>query len=360
MKNITNGLKIPHFGLSRQYKQIGPELLQASHEVLQSGVLVGGHYTKILEAWLAVRTNSQHAITCHSGTQALEIIARFMLTKSVDDNPTVYVPNFTYPATVNAWITSGWNVELVDTDNYGIVDFNVVKRENYNPICLVGLYGRMPWYQKLVSGHPLVIDGAQHWLITKGGVWCRGMSISFDPTKNLCASGNGGAIVTNDDELYRFADAYRKNGKPEFDHVGTNSQISEQDAAHILVRAKYIDAWQARRSTIADYWNEEFADLPVTLFNKTEYKEPHAHQKYVIYTQDRDKLYQHLTEYGIEPKVSYDRTISEMLAYQGYENPSMFSVSTMLSRGVISLPMYPELTDSEVEYIKEKVLAFYS
>jgi dTDP-4-amino-4,6-dideoxygalactose transaminase len=186
------------------------------------------------------------------------------------------------------------------------------------------------------------------------------MSISFDPTKNLCASGNGGAIITNDDELYRFADAYRKNGKPEFDSVGTNSQISEQDAAHILVRAKYIDAWQTRRSTIADYWNEAFVDLPVTLFNKTEYKEPHAHQKYVIYTQDRDNLYQHLTEYGIEPKVSYDRTIAEMLAYQSYENPSMFSISTMLSKGVISLPMYPELTDNEVEYIKEKVLNFYS
>lgn len=360
MKNTTNGLKIPHFGLSRQYKQIGPELLQASHEVLQSGVLVGGHYTKILEAWLSVRTNSQHAITCHSGTQALEIIAKFMLTKSVEDNPTVYVPNFTYPATVNAWITSGWNVELIDTDNHGIMDYSVDKRENSNPICLVGLYGRMPWYQKVTSSYKLVVDGAQHWLTTKGALWCRGMSISFDPTKNLCASGNGGAVVTNDDELNRFANAYRKNGKPEFDSVGTNSQISEQDAAHILVRAKYIDAWQARRSTIADYWNAAFADLPVTLFNKTEYKEPHAHQKYVIYTQDRDKLYQHLTDYDIEPKVSYDRTIAEMLAYQSYENPSMFSVSTMLSRGVISLPMYPELTDSEVEYIKEKVLAFYS
>lgn len=353
-----NGYQIPHFGLARQYKNIGTELLQASHDVLKTGVLVNGYFTNKLEKWLQQRTNTSFAITCHSGTQALEIIARYMAIKLNLKNPTVCVPNLTYPATINSWIISGYNIEIVDTDKFGIIDYDLLDQSNANLVCLVGLYGKLPEYKQLITGHSLIVDGAQHWLTVKNSYdagWA--MAISFDPTKNLNASGNGGAIVTNDVMLHQYAINYTKNGKPEFEIAGTNSQLSEQDAAHIIVRAAYIDQWQERRKKIAAHYNENLINLPIESLCQT--SEKHAYQKYVIYLQNRNSLKEHLEESGIETKISYPETICELPAYQQYKNPSMVSTSVMLSRGVLSLPIYPELTDNEVEYVVKSVKQFY-
>jgi dTDP-4-amino-4,6-dideoxygalactose transaminase len=184
-----------------------------------------------------------------------------------------------------------------------------------------------------------------------------GMAISFDPTKNLPASGNGGAIVTNDEKLYLYAARYRDNNKPDFYAVGTNSKMSEQDCAQLLVRAKYIDEWQKRRSEISKYWCDAFRELPLTCLSDT--KDPHAHQKFVIYIPDRNSLHTHLLTDGINSKIHYEYVLGDLPTAKGLTKPDMLSTSVMLSRGVISLPLYPELTDQEVDYIAEKVIKFY-
>jgi dTDP-4-amino-4,6-dideoxygalactose transaminase len=183
------------------------------------------------------------------------------------------------------------------------------------------------------------------------------MSISFDPTKNLPSSGNGGAIVTNDEHLYLFASTYRDNNKPAFHDVGTNSKMSEQDCAQIMVRAKYIDEWQVRRGKIAKYWCEKFKELPLRCLSDT--VDPHAHQKFVMYLDDRNRLQSHLKEHGIDSKVHYEYVLGDLPTGQSLTKPDLLSTSVMLSRGVLSLPMYPELTDAEIEYIVSKVIDFY-
>ena len=194
-----SGLVIPHFGLKRQYKNIGEELLDATHRVLKDGQLVGGHYTRSFEEWLKHKTKTKYAITVHSGTQALEIIARWKKIKheqNMDGNPKISIPNLTYPATLNAFLAAGWDVELADTDKNGIIDINNTRAGEYD--CLMGFAGRKPWPNASYSNaFGVIVDGAQHWLVADGDVG-GGMSISFDPTKNLPSSGNGGAIVTND------------------------------------------------------------------------------------------------------------------------------------------------------------------
>jgi dTDP-4-amino-4,6-dideoxygalactose transaminase len=357
------GINIPHFGLARQYQNLKEELLDATHHALKDGQLVGGKFTREFESWLAAKTKARYAITVHSGSQALEIIARYKLPGPSDAShsvfsQTIHLPNLTYPATLNAFLNAGWNVELVDTDKNGIMN------SHKNGIaCLVGLYGRKPWpntlssYSSTAEGTRIIVDGAQHWLCADGDIGI-GMAISFDPTKNLPSSGNGGAIVTNSEALYRFAVNYRDNGKSNnFEVTGTNTKMSEQECAQILVRAKYIDEWQERRHLIANYWIDCFKDLPLRCLTDT--IGPHAHQKFVVYLSDRNSLHTHLLTDGIESKIHYNYTLGDLESTRGLVKPDMLSTSVMLSRGVMSLPLYPELTDTEVELIADKVTLFY-
>ena len=357
-----SGLVIPHFGLARQYKNIGEELLDATHRALKDGQLVGGHYTRSFEEWLKHVTKTKYAITVHSGTQALEIIARYKKSiwvpprGMISTTPKIRLPNLTYPATLNAFLNAGWDVELCDTDKYGVLAFGMTSIPGgFN--CLVGLYGKKPWEQaKIETSYGVIVDGAQHWLVADGQVGS-GMAISFDPTKNLPSSGNGGAIVTNDEQLYLFAATYRDNNKPAFHNVGTNSKMSEQDCAQILVRTKYINEWQLRRAKISKYWCDAFRDLPLRCLSDT--PTPHAHQKFVVYLEDRNSLHTHLLTDGIDSKIHYEYVLGDLPTGKNLTKPDLLSTSVMLSRGVLSLPMYPELTDQEVDYIAEKVIKFY-
>jgi dTDP-4-amino-4,6-dideoxygalactose transaminase len=351
-------MQIPHFGLARQYKNIGEELLDATHRALKDGQLVGGHYTRSFEEWLKFRTTTKYALTVHSGTQALEIIARYKKIKhqkTMAGNPKVRIPNLTYPATLNAFLTAGWDVELGDTDKNGILHHHNRVGGIYD--CVVGFAGLRPWpnsnYQE---SHGVIVDGAQHWLEC-GGMVGSGMAISFDPTKNLPNSGNGGAIVTNDEHLYLYATKYRDNNKPYFHDVGTNTKMSEQDCSQILVRTKYIDEWQQRRAQIAKYWCERFNELPLRCLSDT--KDPHAHQKFVMYMADRNSLNTHLLTEGIDSKIHYEYVLGDLPTAKNLVKPDMLSTSVMLSRGVLSLPMYPELTDIEVQFIADRIISFY-
>lgn len=344
-------MKIPHFGLARQYKNLKEELLDATHRALKDGQLVNGHHTRSFEEWLKHKTKTKYAITVHSGTQALEIIAQY---KKADKH-LISIPNITYPATLNAFLHVGWNIEISDTDKYGIL-----KHSRYpgRYICLVGLYGMKPWADhNVANSSKIIVDGAQHWLVADGQVGA-GMAISFDPTKNLPSSGNGGAIVTNDEHLYLFAACYRDNNKPYFHDVGTNSKMSEQDCAQILVRAKYIDQWQQRRSEIAKYWCECFKNLPLTCLADTDV--PHAHQKFVMYMSERNSFHTNMMLDGIETKIHYEYTLGDLPIAKNLIKPDLLSSSVMLSRGVISLPLYPELTDVEVEYVAFKVNEYFA
>jgi dTDP-4-amino-4,6-dideoxygalactose transaminase len=352
-----SGYQVPHFGLARQYKNLKDELLDATDRAMKDGQLVGGHYTRSFEEWLKHKTKTKYAITVHSGTQALEIIARwkkFKHSETMEGNPKVLVPNLTYPATLNAFLTAGWDVELSDTDKNGIILPNT-QGGVYE--CLMGFAGRKPWADASYSNaYGVIVDGAQHWLVADGDVGS-GMAISFDPTKNLNASGNGGAIVTNDEKLYLYASSYRDNCKPYFHDAGTNTKMGEIDCSHLMVRIKYIDEWQKRRNEIAKFWCERLRNLPVTCLSDTPH--PHAHQKFVMYMPDRNSLHTHLLTDGIDSKIHYEYVLGDLSVAKNIAKPNMLSTSVMLSRGVISLPIYPELTDTEVDYIADKIDKYF-
>lgn len=353
------GYIVPHFGLKRQFENLRDELLDATEDALSEGILMDGVYTSAFEDWLKNRTTTKHAIVTHSGTQALELMAAYYLSECTladdDEAPHIRIPNLTYPATLNAFISTGWEVELVDTDKNGLMDTHDMEHRFNHYDCFVGYCGAAS-PKELYSG--VFVDGAQHWLTVDQNTVGDAMAISFDPTKNLSASGNGGAIVTNDAGLYEFATSYKNNGKPDHFFAGTNSRMSELDCAHLLVKTKYIDEWQSRRKKIRKYYLEQFEDLPIRCLSRG--FEIHADQKFVIYTESRNELLEHLKNVGIEAKIHYPYALSELpIARDILIKPDPISTSVALTRGVLSLPMYPELTDSEVEYIVEEVKNFY-
>ena len=359
---------IPFFGLTKQYKNLKDELLEATDKVLSSGNLMNSEYTAKFETWLAMRTKTMFAVTVHSGTQALEIIAKWARQEhdnyinSVEDpnyniKPIIKIPNITYVATLNAFINAGYEVELIDTDKNGLMfPAKNILDDFVKHRCSVGLYGANPHINTTTGLMNDIVDGAQHWLVVDD--IGQGMAISFDPTKNLPSSGNGGAIVTNDRGLYEYAYSYRSNGKHEHDMSGTNSRMSEQECAQLLVRAKYIDKWQWRRKEIRHYYLDEFKNIDLRCLSRDHMV--HADQKFVVYTDKRDELLVYLEAMGIETKVHYAKALSELSIAKNIKvKPDMLSTSAMLTKGLLSLPIYPELSDAEVEYVCTKVKNFF-
>ena len=202
----------------------------------------------------------------------------------------------------------------------------------------------------------IIEDGAQHWLSNGCARYGHATAISFDPTKNLPSSGNGGAIVTNDIALNDWIKEYQNHGKPSHITVGTNSRMSELDCSHLLVRTKYLDEWQKRRKEIVRRYNKAFKNTNVESLIKDSVVEDHACHKYVINTNDRDLLNAKLHKDSIRCKIHYEKPLHEISCFRKRGELDMLSKASILSRKVLSLPLYPELTDTEVNYVIERVL----
>lgn len=358
------GLTIPFVGLKKQYNNLRSEILDVTDEVLRSGHLMNGNWTTEFEHWLAKKNHSQYATTCHSGTHALEILAAFYKNRLGMDSPTIVMPTFTYAATANAFVRAGWEVHFVDTDYYGVLDPKHIPDVDYQAVILVGLYGASltplenthHWLDWQLTNKLVLEDGAQHWLASAGRR-IGPTAISFDPMKNLPCYGNGGAVVTDDHDLICFAREWKDNGKPTHHVVGTNSRMSEIDCAHMMVKSRYIDQWQARRRAIATYWLERLSKNPhIKPLVDSKNLSTHALHKFVIHVDNRDQLKKMLEVRKIETKVHYERPLHETGLFAQYPGPNMLSTASSLARRVLSLPCYPELTDLEVEFIVDQVI----
>jgi dTDP-4-amino-4,6-dideoxygalactose transaminase len=272
----------------------------------------------------------------------------------------------TYVATANAFARAGYEIVLLDTNFHGLADYEKIDRKfSYQVIVQVGLYGASVSGDNRIADisrgmSTIVEDAAQHWLSDHSTRTGFAAAISFDPMKNLGNYGNGGAIVTDDVTLLEFARGWRDNGKPTYDCSGTNSRMSEVDCAQMMVKTRYIDAWQKRRSVIVRYWMDRLRGSGIrSLIDETNYN-GHAYHKFVVDADCRDLLKQHLDLHKVETRIHYVQPIHELPAYEKCVGPDILSGASALSRRCLSLPLYPELTDLEVEYIIDQVLDFSS
>ncbi len=359
-----NGLTVPFTGLKKQYNNLRQEILDATDEVLRSGQLMNGNFTAEFESWLAKRNHVKYAVCVHSGTSALEAIAEFYAKNSAVPNPpTVLIPSLTYAATANAFIRAGWDVAFVDTDHNGILDVKKIPDISFQAIVLVGLYGAAithmgdinTWRQWTLNDKIVIEDAAQHWLAADCIRIGNASALSFDPMKNLPCYGNGGAVITNDSDLLHWVRAWRDNGKSTHNDTGTNSRMSEIDCAHMMVKTRHIDTWQIRRAKIAGYWRERLKNTDVRCLIDQDNEHDHAYHKFVIDINNRDILQKNLAIRKIETKIHYVQPLHEIGLFRAYQGPDILSCASALSRRALSLPIYPELTDLEVEYVIDQV-----
>lgn len=361
------GFVIPFTGLKRQHAELREALLEAWDRVAASGCLMDGHATHELEHRLARINGVRHAVLCHSGTQALEALAEYFHTQSPQqDQPRVVLPTLTYVATANAFMRAGWDLWFADVDRYGVLDPRSIPRDlDYKALVMVGLYGAslsrafdVDHVDLLLWPGPYLIeDAAQNWLSADCHRLGEGSAISFDPMKNISANGNGGAVVTNSEDLRDFVRSWRSNGGRQHHIAGTNSRMSEMDAASVLVRWPHLQRWQERRRQIAGYWSQQLGQAGIRCLIDDTNLHDHGLQKFVIDIDRRDQVRQRLIAQGIEVRVHYEHPLHEISVFRQWPGPTMLSTATALSRRVLSLPFYPELTDSEVELIVTRVKA---
>ena len=195
----STGLTIPFTGLRKQYNNLRKEILDVTDEVLRSGQLMNGNYTAEFEHWLARKNRVKYAVTCHSGTHALEIVAEYYRQELSLVNPRVFMPSFTYVATANAFIRAGWELYFIDTDAYGVMDDTKFPHSvEYDAVVLVGLYGSSithsahirSWNSWVAKNTIVIEDAAQHWLANECQRIGDVAAISFDPIDRLDAIKN--------------------------------------------------------------------------------------------------------------------------------------------------------------------------
>jgi dTDP-4-amino-4,6-dideoxygalactose transaminase len=186
--------------------------------------------------------------------------------------------------------------------------------------------------------------------------------LSFYPTKNLGCYGDGGMVLANDEELGRTVEALRKHGqidKYRYNLIGLNSRLDSIQAAILLVKASRLESWNERRREVASVYNEKLAALPVEVPFVADYSY-HVYHQYTIKVEDRDGLREFLAGKGIGTAIHYPLGLHLQDAYLplGYKEGDLPNCDEA-SRRVLSLPMFPEIEDAEVDYVCEMIGEFF-
>jgi len=366
---VTN---IPVLNLVDQYKEVQSVLEQNVLNVLRSGHYILGEYGTRLENEVAAICEAKYGIGVANGTDAL-VLAMMALDITAGDE--VITTPFTFAATVEAILLRGGKPVFVDIDP---VTFNIdvtkieaaitPKTKVILPVHLYGMPCNMPAIMEIAKKHNLrvVEDNAQGIGATVDGKATGSYGdlacISFYPTKNLGAAGDAGMVVANDEALAKRVKTIRAHGSVEryyHDELGVNSRLDEIQAAVLMSKVSFLKKWNDRRNQIATLYNECLKDCP----NVTTPYIPAAdsgvthvwHQYTVRVAHGRQHLIDNLKKRGIGSMCYYPVPLHTQKAFDlGYKLGD-FPLAEKAAAEVLSLPMYPELTDSQAMTVARAV-----
>lgn len=364
---------IPVLDLKTQYQSIKDEIDAAVLGVMASGYFVLGPNVKALEAGVAEYVGCRYGVGVASGTDALRLSLAAL---GIGPGDEVVTTPFTFVATANTISHSGARPVFVDIDprtfNIAPAQIEAAVTERTKAIVPVHLYGQpaeMEAIMDIARRHNLYViedcaqaigaeaDGRR--VASFGDVAC----LSFYPTKNLGAYGDGGMVTTNTPEIAGRIDVLRRQGgKVKYYHgvLGFNSRLDEMQAALLRVKLRHLDGWQAERRRVAARYDELLSTLDVV----TPFVRPgvtHVYHQYTIRVPRRDELHQFLKDRGIGTMIYYPLPLHLQKLYHdlGYAEGSL-PVSEQAAREVLSLPMYPELTEEQIQTVVEAIGDFLS
>lgn len=366
--------------LVSQYAKIKDEIRIELDKVLDSAMFINGPAVHEFQADLKNYLGVKHVIPCANGTDALQVI---MMSYDFPKGAEVLVPSYTYVATVEVIALLGLKPIFVevypDTFNIDIEDVESKITEHTVAIVPVHLYGQcvdMERLMKVAGKHDLKVfeDTAQaigstyifsDKTTTKAGTIGDAGATSFFPSKNLGAYGDGGAIMTNDDELaakMRMIVNHGQSKRYYHDSIGVNSRLDAMQAAILKVKLKYLDDYNEARRIVADRYDQAFSKSDkVTIPLRSEFS-THVFHQYTIKLADgvdRDGLNTFLAERGIPSMIYYPvpNHLQKAYSYYGYKEGDMANTEDLCSR-VISFPIHTEMDEHQQQIIINAVLEY--
>lgn len=366
-------MQIPLLDLKQQYHLLKSKINAALTQVMEEASFVRGpQLQQFEEAFARYHGASEICIGLNSGTDALILILNALGAKPGDE--VITVP-FTFIAPAEAIAHTGATVKFVDVDpdRYTLDPAQLEqaitsKTVGILPVHLFGMPADMDPLLAIAQKHHLwvVEDACQaHGSSYKGrkaGTLGNAAAFSFYPTKNLGAYGDGGAVLTRDKNLAEKIKLLHDHGQRKkyySEVVGYNSRLDSFQAAVLNIKLAYLDEWNKKRREVASWYAQGLAGIQAIQRPKTYPDSQEVYHLYNIKAENRDKLAAYLQTQGISTGTYYVTPIHQQPAFR-HEKTGAFPVSEKLSTQLLSLPMYPELTQEQVTYIAEKVKAFYS
>jgi dTDP-4-amino-4,6-dideoxygalactose transaminase len=369
--------KIQMVDLKGQYQKIKSEVDAGIQEVIDSAAFINGPAVKEFQAALENYLGVKHVIPCANGTDALQIAMMALGLKPGDE---VITASFTYVATAEVIGLLGLTPVLVDVkpDTFEIdldaVEKNITpKTKAIVPVHLFGQCTNMERLMALAEKHKLYViedtaqaigadytfsDGRK---VKAGTIGTIG-STSFFPSKNLGCYGDGGALMTNDDELAKKMKMIAHHGQSTLyihDVLGVNSRLDTIQAAVLKVKLKHLDEYAAARNMVADYYDKAFANHPKLKTPARSKNSTHVFHQYTLQLNniDRTKLREQLAEKGIPAMIYYPIPLHHQKAFASDRHkPGDFPVTEKLCSTVLSLPIHTEMDQETLNYITSTVL----
>jgi dTDP-4-amino-4,6-dideoxygalactose transaminase len=363
--------KVRFVNYPKQYQQLKKEFDNVFEEIMSGGDFILRRHLEDFEKKIAEYVGTRHAIGVNTGTDALYLSAHALGFGPGDEVITVA---HTFVATLGAIVQCGATPILVDIADDFNIDVEQIeaaitpKTKGIIPVHLNGHACRMDRILKISAKHNLKIieDAAQALGTQFKGKKCGSFGdtgiFSFYPAKMLGTAGDGGMICTNDDTLARKLRAFRDNGRVDSVEVlecyGWCTRLDNLHAAILNMKLNYFDEWVKRRRDIAKIYNEGLSGVGDIITHpraNDDYFD--VYQNYVIRSNHRDALAKHLRDSGVEVLISWSKPLHKQktLGLDHFHLP----MTERISAEVISLPMYPELADEEVEMVINTVRSFF-
>ena len=365
-------MKVPLLDLKRQYQTIKPELDSAIMNVLAHAQFILGPEVKQFEEQAAVFCQSKHAVGVASGTDALLLALRAC---GVGPGDEVITSTFSFFASAGVISRLGATPVFADIDprTYNVTAELIAKKvtSKTKAIMPVHLYGQMADMDPIMGladskKLPVIEDAAQaigaKYKGKQAGTIGRFGCFSFFPSKNLGGLGDGGMVTCFSDADAEMIRKLRVHGsKPKYYHsiVGYNSRLDTLQAAALAVKLKHLESWTEGRRKKAARYNQLLSGLPVETPYEPDYNY-HIYHQYTLAAPKRDELRKFLTEREIGTEIYYPLPLHQQECYLplGYKKGSM-PVAEKRAVEVLSLPIFPELTDAEQDFVAASIREFY-
>lgn len=366
-------MNVPFLDLKAQLPKIRSEVESRFSSIIENTAFVCGKEVQEFEEKFSELHGISYTVGLSSGTDANHIA---MLCCDIKRGDEVIVPVNTFIATAEGISLSGATPVFVDVNEktYNIDIEKIDKKitqftKAINPVHLFGQPADLDPIKEIAIKNDLFVveDAAQAHLAEYRNKRVGGVghiaSWSFYPGKNLGAWGEAGAVSTNDEEMYSKAKKMRDHGsgkKYYHDLVGHNYRMSEFQAAVLNVKMKFIPEWTNMRRINAQKYNERLSQIEQVVAPFDFHDIKHVYHLYVIRARDRDKLQEFLKDNNIGTGLHYPIPLhlTQAYAHIGHKNGD-FPMAEKLANEILSLPMYPELTEEQIDYVCEKIKEFY-